>query len=219
MRERYNHKLEKLNSLMAEMCNLCRFAIENSVNALFAENNDESKKYRALVHDIDRDIDNSEGEIEKLCTNLIICEQPVASDLRTITVALKAVSDLERIGDQCSDIAELSGYISRCSINHKLHLKQMSECVIQMLDMAVSSFAESDLETARLVYAKDDEVDALFDKVKKEIVSIISKDDTDAELLVDLLMVSKYFERIGDHAENIAEWVEYSITGDFVNVM
>ena len=88
-----------------------------------------------------------------------------------------------------------------------------------MLDMAVSSFAESDLETARLVYAKDDEVDALFDKVKKEIVSIISKDDTDAELLVDLLMVSKYFERIGDHAENIAEWVEYSITGDFVNTM
>ena len=88
-----------------------------------------------------------------------------------------------------------------------------------MLDMAVSSSAESDLKTARLVYAKDDEVDALFDKVKKEIVSIISKDDTDAELLVDLLMVSKYFERIGDHAENIAEWVEYSITGDFVNAM
>lgn len=88
-----------------------------------------------------------------------------------------------------------------------------------MLDMAVSSFTESDLETARLVYAKDDEVDALFDKVKKEIISIISKDDTDAELLVDLLMVSKYFERIGDHAENIAEWVEYSITGDFVNTM
>ena len=215
MREYFDLELKALNDKLIEMGALVEGAIKNTITIITNGEYDKLETSRI----IEEKINTMEREIQNYCLNLLLLQSPVAGDLRTVSAALKMITDLERIGDQCSDIAELSGYISRCSISHKLHLKQMSECVIQMLDMAVLSFAESDLETARLVYAKDDEVDALFDKVKKEIISIISKDDTDAELLVDLLMVSKYFERIGDHAENIAEWVEYSITGDFVNAM
>ena len=215
MRERYNHKLEKLNSLMAEMCNLCRFAIENSVNALFAENNDESKKYLALVHNIDRDIDNSEGEIEKLCTNLIICEQPVASDLRTITVALKAVSDLERIGDHAADISEITIHLSNEKYIKKLeHINQMAKETTVMVVKSINAFVSKNLDMAKEVIESDDVVDELFDKVKNELIELINKDTKNGEQATDLLMIAKYFERIGDHATNIAEWVIFSKTGE-----
>lgn len=210
MRNRYEQQLLVLNNHIAEMCNMCENAIELSVGALFAKSESECADFAEQVYNTDREIDNAESEIEKICISLIVRQQPVASDLRVITAALRMISDLERIGDQSSDIAELSQYIQKCSINHKIHLKDMSKSVIKMLRQSISSFTERDLQKARDVYAMDDEVDALFEKVKRELISIISKDDTDAELCVDLLMVSKYFERIGDHAENIAQWVEYA---------
>lgn len=220
MRNKFEHQLEKLNHNLISMCNLCEQVIENSVEALFVDENDE-ERYREiaqLVYDTDKEIDNLEAEIESLCLRLILQQQPVAGDLRRISAALKMISDLERIGDQASDITELTEYIRHCNLEHKLHLKEMSKVVIRMVKKSIDSFIDSNLDEAQAVMEMDNEVDALFSKVKSELISIISKDDTDAELCIDLLMVSKYLERIADHAENIAEWVEYSITGIHKNV-
>lgn len=220
MRNKFEHQLEKLNHNLISMCNLCEQVIENSVEALFVDENDE-ERYREiaqLVYDTDKEIDNLEAEIESLCLRLLLQQQPVAGDLRRISAALKMISDLERIGDQASDITELTEYIRHCNLEHKLHLKEMSKVVIRMVKKSIDSFIDSNLDEAQAVMEMDNEVDALFSKVKSELISIISKDDTDAELCIDLLMVSKYLERIADHAENIAEWVEYSITGIHKNV-
>ncbi len=220
MRNKFEHQLEKLNHNLISMCNLCEQVIENSVEALFVDENDE-ERYREIaqvVYDTDKEIDNLEAEIESLCLRLLLQQQPVAGDLRRISAALKMISDLERIGDQASDITELTEYIRHCNLEHKLHLKEMSKVVIRMVKKSIDSFIDSDLDEAHTVMEMDNEVDALFSKVKSELISIISKDDTDAELCIDLLMVSKYLERIADHAENIAEWVEYSITGVHKNV-
>lgn len=220
MRNKFEHQLEKLNHNLISMCNLCEQVIENSVEALFVDENDE-ERYREIaqvVYDTDKEIDNLEAEIESLCLRLLLQQQPVAGDLRRISAALKMISDLERIGDQASDITELTEYIRHCNMEHKLHLKEMSKVVIRMVKKSIDSFIDSNLDEAHTVMEMDNEVDALFSKVKSELISIISKDDTDAELCIDLLMVSKYLERIADHAENIAEWVEYSITGVHKNV-
>lgn len=215
MRNSFENQLEKLNNSLVSMCNLCQQAIENSVEALFIDETDDDRfnAVALLVRDTDQEIDNFETEIESLCLRLLLRQQPVAGDLRRISAALKMVSDLERIGDQAWDITELCEYIRHCDIGHKLHLRQMSKVVIKMVKMSIDSFINNSLSEARLVAQTDNEVDELFDKVKKELIAIISKNDSDAELCVDLLMVAKYLERIADHAENIAEWVEYSITG------
>ena len=143
---------------------------------------------------------------------LLLHQQPVASDLRTVSSALKLISDMERIGDQASDITELSGYINNCKFNGKIHLKDMFKATIDLVKKAVTSFSEKNLEMAQSAILDDDIIDNYFDKVKIELIQMIQS-NTDAELCVDLLMVAKYLERIGDHSVNIAEWVVYSITG------
>ena len=143
---------------------------------------------------------------------LLLHQQPVASDLRTVSSALKLISDMERIGDQASDITELSGYIKNCDFNGKIHLKDMFKATIALVKKAVTSFSEKNLEMAQSAILDDDIIDNYFDKVKIELIQMIQS-NTDAELCVDLLMVAKYLERIGDHSVNIAEWVVYSITG------
>lgn len=191
MRNKFEHQLEKLNHNLISMCNLCEQVIENSVEALFVDENDE-ERYREiaqLVYDTDKEIDNLEAEIESLCLRLLLQQQPVAGDLRRISAALKMISDLERIGDQASDITELTEYIRHCNLEHKLHLKEMSKVVIRMVKKSIDSFIDSNLDEAQAVMEMDNEVDALFSKVKSELISIISKDDTDAELCIDLLMV------------------------------
>lgn len=215
MRDKFEHQLEKLNNNLTSMCNLCEQVIENSVKALFVAEDDEEqyKNTARLVYDTDHEIDNFEREIENLCMRLLLQQQPVASDLRRISSALKMISDLERIGDQGSDITELSEYIRHCSLEHKLHLKDMSKVVIKMVKKSIDSYIKKDINEALAVIEMDNEVDSFFAQIKKELISIISKNDTDAELCIDLLMVAKYLERIADHAENIAEWAEYSITG------
>lgn len=215
MRVKFEKQLQKLNNCMISMCNLCEQAIENSIKALFtdADDDDSYNHYAEIVFATDSEIDKMETEIEALCLKLIVSQQPVAIDLRRISAALKMISDLERIGDQASDITELAGYIRCCKIEHKLHLREMSKTVLKMLKMSVEAFTKNSIELAEGVVEMDVEVDMLFDKVKKELIEIISRNDTDSELCIDLLMVSKYLERIGDHAENIAGWVEFSVSG------
>ncbi len=215
MRVKFEKQLQKLNNCMISMCNLCEQAIENSIKALFTDAGDDDSynHYAEIVFATDSEIDKMETEIEALCLKLIVSQQPVAIDLRRISAALKMISDLERIGDQASDITELAGYIRCCKIEHKLHLREMSKTVLKMLKMSVEAFTKNSIELAEGVVEMDVEVDMLFDKVKKELIEIISRNDTDSELCIDLLMVSKYLERIGDHAENIAGWVEFSVSG------
>ena len=144
---------------------------------------------------------------------LLMQQQPVASDLRTISSALKMISDMERIGDQASDIAEIAEYVNGCGMESETHIEDMARATIRMVTDSIDSFVKKDIDLAHIVIRHDNIVDDLFDKVKDELISAIEQKSANAEALIDLLMIAKYFERIGDHAENIAEWVIYSITG------
>ena len=144
---------------------------------------------------------------------LLLQQQPVAHDLRTVSSALKMISDMERIGDQASDIAEIAKFIKNSDAKSKVHIKDMALAAIKMVTDSVESFVKKDLSLANAVKEYDDKVDNLFDCIKDELIRLISEDKSNGESCVDLLMIAKYLERIGDHAVNIAEWVEYSITG------
>lgn len=214
MRNRFNKQLEQLYTEVKEMGIFCEKAIETSAKTIInsSEDEDAQKERRSQVREYEEEINHKERSIEGLCMRLLLHEQPVASDLRTVSSAHKMISDMERIGDQACDIAELSQYISKCAIDSRLHLNELFTEVIAMVKKSVNSFIENDLNMAVNVMSDDDKVDFLFDKVKTELINMI-KNDSDAELCIDLLMVAKYLERIGDHAVNVAEWVEYSITG------
>lgn len=212
MRDNFNKQLEDLYSSVKYMGGLCEKAIENASQTVVGDNADKIKEYAKNVNFYEKEINHSEDYIEKLCMGLLLHQQPVASDLRTVSSALKLISDMERIGDQASDIAELSGYINNCEFNGKIHLKDMFKATIDLVKKAVTSFSEKNLEMAQSAILDDDIIDNYFDKVKIELIQMIQS-NTDAELCVDLLMVAKYLERIGDHSVNIAEWVVYSITG------
>lgn len=150
--------------------------------------------------------------MENLCLKLLLQQQPVARDLREISAALKMISDLERIGDQAADIAEMTSYV-HLPQGRSSHIADMARAVINMVTDSVDSFVKRDLQLARQVCAADDRVDELFIQVRRELVELIAADASYGEQGLDLLMVAKYLERIGDHATNVAEWVEYSITG------
>ena len=163
--------------------------------------------------DADTQIDKKERDIETLCLKLILQQQPVAKDLRIVSAALKMISDMERIGDQASDIVEIAPYAARKGTLGETHIREMAEAAIKMVSESIDSFVKMNLDIACLVIEHDNIVDDLFDKVKRELIKSIAEGQDDAEALMDLFMIAKYFERIGDHAENIAEWVIYSITG------
>ena len=148
-----------------------------------------------------------------LCLKLLLQQQPVASDLRLISAALKMITDMERVGDQASDIAEISKIIIEEGRGINEDMKKMAHEAVKMVTDSVDSFVKRDLDLARKVIAYDDVVDDWFSKMKKEVIDLITKDSYSGEYSIDLLMIAKYLERIGDHATNIAEWVEYSITG------
>ena len=151
--------------------------------------------------------------MENLCLKLLLQQQPVASDLREISSALKMISDLERIGDQAADIAELTRFVRLPDGIGRQRIEEMAQAVIQMVTDSVDSFVKRDLDLARQVCREDDQVDELFNQVKKELIGMIASDAASGELWLDMIMVAKYLERIGDHATNVAEWVEYAITG------
>ena len=213
MRNRFDAQLDKLYNSMVELGELCRNAISLAVHATLGNDSGSVDAFRHQVFMTDTEIDHKEREIEGLCMKLLLQQQPVARDLRVISSALKMISNMERIGDQASDIAELAEYVQQKDVRQKLHLRQMAEETIRMVTDSVESFVKKDLALAAEVIDYDDVVDALFAQVKAELISLIASDSCNGELYLDLLMIAKYFERIGDHATNIAEWVEYSITG------
>lgn len=163
------------------------------------------------------DINQMEREIERLCMRLLLMQQPVASDLRSVSSALKIISDLERIGDQAYDIAEIAKYLKYSEFAGKVHIQDMAVAAIRMVTDSVEAFVQRDLELAQKVLKEDDTVDQLFNKVRADLIHIIQeKQEDDVEMVLDLLMIAKYLERIGDHAENVAEWVVYLLTGEHV---
>ena len=212
MRNRFDEQLNNLNNELITMGALCEDAISSAVKLLV----DNNLKMKETVYETDKQIDQKEREIETLCMKLLMQQQPVASDLRTISSALKMISDMERIGDQASDIAEIAEYANGCGMQSETHIADMARATIQMVTDSIDSFVKKDVALAHTVIEHDNIVDDLFDKVKGELITAIENKAANAEALIDLLMIAKYFERIGDHAENIAEWVIYSITGKHI---
>ncbi len=209
MRNKFDEQLNDLNNELIIMGALCEEAISAAAKLLL----DNDIAMKETVFETDRQIDQKERDIENICMKLLLQQQPVASDLRTISSALKMISDLERIGDQAADIAEMAEYVSADGIDSETHIADMARAAIQMVTDSVESFVKKDVKLAKTVISHDDTVDGLFDKIKGELIRSVQEGNNNAEALIDLLMIAKYFERIGDHAENIAEWVLYSITG------
>ena len=208
MRNHFDEQLSQLNTELITMGALCEEAI--ALASKYLIENDAALKNR--IFETDRQIDQKERDIENLCMRLLLQQQPVARDLRTISSALKMISDMERIGDQASDIAEIVCFVNKTNLAGTVHIADMARATIKMVTESVESFVKNDIEIAYSVIA-DDIVDDLFETVKRDLIAGVKAGSEDAEALIDLLMIAKYFERIGDHAENIAEWVIYSITG------
>ena len=209
MRSKFDEQLEYLNVELIKMGALCEEAISSAIKALLDDDREMSRKAR----DTDREIDQKERDIEALCLKLLLQQQPVARDLRVISSALKMITDMERIGDQAADIAEITSFIIGSNAQGRIHLRDMALAAINMVTESIDSFVKKDMALAEHVIQADDVVDALFLKVKTELISLIQNDNGGAETYLDLLMIAKYLERIGDHATNIAEWVLFSITG------
>lgn len=209
MRNHFDNQLEQLNLELINMGAMCESAIASAVKALAERNLTLVEK----TNQKEKEIDRKERDIETLCLKLLLKQQPVARDLRTISSSLKMISDMERIGDQASDIAEIARYAGGHPADQELHIMEMAKKAAEMVTVAVDSFVRKDLELARTVDSLDDTIDELFLKVRTEITQLITNDNTIGEHALDLLMIAKYLERIGDHAVNISEWVIYSITG------
>ena len=210
MRNRFDMQLARLNNELIEMGSMIEKAIEHTIRALVTQDGELAQK----VIDSDEDINHQEKEIENLCLKLLLQQQPVASDLRLISSALKMITDMERIGDQTADIADIVIATKSTEEKSLKDINRMAEATVKMVRDSVSAYVQKDLELARRVMAADDEVDDLFDLVKGDLIKFISDHKGSAgDEAIDLIMIAKYLERIGDHATNIAEWVEFSITG------
>ena len=210
MRNRFDQQLEKLNVELVTMGALCEDALTYAIRALFDRESDMAER----AEEAEKQIDQMEREIESICMRLLLQQQPVARDLRVISSALKMIGDMERIGDQAADIAEIVKYLKEDDVPNLRHLREMSDFAAGMVTASINSFVRQDLDLAKKVILDDDVVDGYFEKVKETLIGLIADGDKDGAFLLDLLMIAKYIERIGDHATNIAEWVIYSITGE-----
>jgi len=210
MRTRFDMELDNLNSDMIAMGALCENAISEAMKSLFTA--DKTAAQRTIEED--REIDRKEKDIEALCLRLLLQQQPVARDLRVISSALKMITDMERIGDQAADIAELIRHMHLTPVSRQnRHLSKMADAAKKMVTESIDAFVKKDAALATKVLADDDLVDSLFLKLRHDIIEMIAADPGCGEEAVDVLMIAKYLERIGDHATNIAEWVLFSITG------
>ena len=210
MRNRFDEQLSLLNHELLEMGALVESAIRSATTALV--NQDVEAALASIA--ADQDVDQTERGIESLCLKLLLQQQPVARDLRLISSALKMITDMERIGDQASDISEIVIYLSSEPYIKQLeHLPLMAEKAIRMVTAALDAYVRKDVKLAQEVMEMDDEIDSLFTTVKDELITLIRGDAAAGSQAIDLLMIAKYYERIGDHAQNIAEWVEYALTG------
>lgn len=210
MRNRFDAQLQQLNKMLIHMGDLCGIAIKNATKALQDGNIDMADDVMAA----DAEIDQAEREIERLCLTLLLQQQPVARDLRQISAALKMITDMERIGDQASDIAEIVVSAKMAEATDFPKIVEMSVEVTHMVENSIKAFVDKNLELAGHVEASDDVVDMMFDSVKSQLIDYIGENQGQAaHKAIDLIMIAKYLERIGDHATNIAEWVTFSITG------
>lgn len=213
MREYFDLELKALNDKLIEMGALVEGAIKNTITIITNGEYDKLETSRI----IEGKINKMEREIQNYCLNLLLLQSPVAGDLRTVSAALKMITDLERIGDQAIDIAEMSTYLKDCeNIYSMTHLSEMAERSSNMVTTAIDAFVKKDLKLAKTVATMDDAIDDLFNKVKQEVVDIINANKELDQQAIDVLLIAKYFEKIGDHAENIGEWVVFSITGKTV---
>ena len=210
MRKQFDEQLANLNDSLVEMSKIVEAAIANANKALVEQNVELAKQIIAS----DDAIDDMEKEIESVCLRLIIQQQPVASDLRLVSAILKILTDVERIGDHASDISEIVIFLAGKKYIKKLEdIPKMAEETIKMVQKSVEAFVKKDVKLAREVIDNDDVVDDLFCAVKDELIELIKQNKENGDQAIDLIMIAKYFERIGDHAVNIAEWVIFSITG------
>ena len=209
MRSRFDEQLMLLNKEMIEMGALCEDAIELVAKALETNNVDIYKEVRP----ISVEIDHKERDIEARCMKLLLQQQPVARDLRQISAALKMITDMERIGDQAEDIAEIIGYLNGENLNGSVPVQEMAQAAIKMVTESVDAYVNKDVALAEKVLKEDDIIDEYFMESKRRLIKMVADNPENGEYALDLLMVAKYFERIGDHATNIAEWVIFSVTG------
>lgn len=209
MRSRFDEQLMLLNKEMIEMGALCEDAIELVTKALETNNRSVYKEVRP----ISLEIDQKERDIEARCMKLLLQQQPVARDLRQISAALKMITDMERIGDQAEDIAEIIGYLNGENLNSRVPVQEMARATIKMVTESVDAYVNKDVALAEKILKEDDIIDNYFMDSKKRLIKIVAETPEKGEYALDLLMIAKYFERIGDHATNIAEWVIFSVTG------
>ena len=209
MRNKFNEQLMELNKEMIEMGNKIIDSIKMAIAALESSDTEKAK----MIMEGDAEIDRLQKKIENICFNLLIQQQPVATDLRNVTAAMKMVTDMERIGDHAADISEITILMGQESrVDQFEHIAKMANETMIMLNHSIEAYVEKDAAKARRVIEHDDIVDALFDAAKKDVIQLILDDSGEGEEATDLLMIAKYFERIGDHATNIAEWVIFSLT-------
>ena len=208
MATHFERQLEELHVQIITMGSLCEKVISLSNRAIRGDD------CVREIFDTDREIDTKEREIENHCMRILLHQQPVAKDLREVSAALKMISDMERIGDQAADIADLSKFIEANHVEVPELIGSMAEMTVRMVTESIDAFVKKDLKLCRKVIDDDDKVDDAFNDIKEKLAEVLNNGKPDANIGLDILMAAKYFERIGDHAVNIAEWVEYSITGN-----
>ena len=213
MRNRFDQQLHHLDEQLTHMGELCEIAISKVTQAL----KEGSAGQARIVVAEDEEIDQMEKEIERLCLKLLLQQQPVARDLRTISAAMKMVTDLQRIGDQCANIAEISLLLKEQKQTRTLaDIRTMSQKAGVMVKRSIFAYVNRDTEAAQAVIALDDEVDALFRTIKGELVELIAGNRDEADQAIDLIIIAKYLERIADHAVNIAQWAIFCVTGEIL---
>ena len=215
MRSRFDEQLALLKKEMIEMGAMCEEAIALAAHALTEGNITLAEK----VAPLSQNIDQMERDIESRCLKLLLQQQPVAKDLRVISAALKMITDIERIGDQAEDITEILPYLSGRKLPDNIPVKEMAGGVIRMVTDSVDAYVKQDIDMAKSVINRDDVIDRYFASIKLNLIDLLKKDTDSGEFAIDLLMIGKYLERIGDHATNIAEWVIFSVTGTHKEVL
>lgn len=213
MRKQYDQQLEELHAALIDMGEMISEAIRDAINALLGRDDEQARRVIAF----DEEIDRQEKRVEQMCLRLLLCQHPVASDLRSVSSALKVITDMERIGDHAADISEIELMLSGLPAASDEKLREMAGKTRGMLAQSLEAFVARDIEAAKEVIARDDEVDRLFGEIRREIVELIRHEPDSGEIATDLLMAAKYFERIGDHATNIAEWAIYAKTGEHID--
>ena len=210
MRSMFDQQLKTLNEEMLYMGGLCEDTIQQTIEALMSG---DVKKAHALNNMMSQ-LTQQERSIENICLKLLMQQQPVARDLRTISSSLKMVTDMERIGIQACEIAEIIAAGNVVRATDKVDFQELSNEVSHMVQMAMMAYDKKDMNLADEVIKYDDVVDRLFCDIRGDLIKQLRDDTNDAECFIDMLMIDKYFERIGDHAVNIANWVKFSITGE-----